>query len=86
MLDPKALRSSLVEVKDSLLLRGYDLDINLWEKMESSRKELQGSTEELQSELNTISKEIGIKKSQKEDSSELESKASGLTQKIKKRN
>ena len=49
MLDPKALRSSLVEVKDSLLLRGYDLDINLWEKMESSRKELQGSTEELQS-------------------------------------
>ena len=54
--------------------------------MESARKELQGSTEELKAELNLISKEIGILKSENKDSSDKEKQASKLTQDIKKRN
>ena len=65
MLDPKALRSSLVEVKDSLLLRGYDLDINLWEKMESSRKELQGVQKNYSLNLIESPKKLGLKSPKK---------------------
>ena len=85
MLDPKILRTSINEVKESLSLRGYQLDVESWEKLESTRKELQGSTEELKSELNQISKEIGTLKSENKDSSDQEKKATKLTQDIKKR-
>ncbi len=86
MLDPKILRTSIAEVQESLSLRGYKLNIDAWEEMESARKELQGSTEELKAELNLISKEIGILKSENKDSSDKEKQASKLTQDIKKRN
>ena len=45
MLDPKILRTSIAEVQESLSLRGYKLNTDAWEEMESARKELQGSTE-----------------------------------------
>ena len=86
MLDPKILRTSIAEVQESLSLRGYKLNTDVWEEMESARKELQGSTEELKAELNLISKEIGILKSENKDSSDKEKQASKLTQDIKKRN
>ena len=86
MLDPKILRTSITEVQESLSLRGYKLNTDAWEEMESARKELQGSTEELKAELNLISKEIGILKSENKDSSDKEKQASKLTQDIKKRN
>jgi len=86
MLDPKILRTSIAEVQESLSLRGYKLNTDAWEEMESARKELQGSTEELKAELNLISKEIGILKSENKDSSDKEKQASKLTQDIKKRN
>ena len=86
MLDPKILRTSIAEVQESLSLRGYKLNTDAWEEMESARKELQGSTEEFKAELNLISKEIGILKSENKDSSDKEKQASKLTQDIKKRN
>ena len=86
MLDPKILRTSIAEVQESLSLRGYKLNTDAWEEMESARKELQASTEELKAELNLISKEIGILKSENKDSSDKEKQASKLTQDIKKRN
>ena len=86
MLDPKVLRSSIEDVKKLLSSRGFELDTKSWVDFESLRKELQGSTEELQSELNALSKEIGSFKSKNKDTGSLENEATSLSQEIKKRN
>ncbi|MEQ6915922.1 serine--tRNA ligase [Halomonas aquatica] len=67
MLDPKLLRSDLEAVAQRLATRGYDLDTERLEALESQRRELQAETESLQNERNTRSKAIGKAKAQGED-------------------
>ncbi|MFC0338923.1 seryl-tRNA synthetase [Kushneria avicenniae] len=67
MLDPKLLRSDPDSVAARLARRGYALDVDRVRALESRRRELQTRTEELQSERNTRSKEIGQAKSRGED-------------------
>ena len=62
MLDAKYIKDNLQEVADRLATRGYKLDIELFDKNEAKRKELQEKTQELQSQRNTSSKEIGKRK------------------------
>jgi len=69
MLDQKLLRQNIQEVAASAKKRGLDLDVKLYEKLESERKELQVKTEKLQAERNTKSKMIGQLKSNGEDAS-----------------
>ena len=59
MLDPKLLRSDLIATKDALATRGYALDVDFWQELESRRKALQVRTEELQAQKNAGAKKIG---------------------------
>lgn len=64
MLDPKRLRGDPEELAVLLAKRGYHLDTEHLQHMESRRKELQTRTQELQKTRNTRSKEIGQVKAQ----------------------
>ena len=83
MLDPKRLRKDTDFVIDNLKRRGYVFDIDTWTKLETKRKDLQSNNETQQSQLNDISKEIGLAKKDGKDISSLQDKASNLTQEIK---
>jgi len=83
MLDPKLLRNNIKEVISNLKRRGYVFDESTWINLETRRKSLQGQTEDLRSELNDLSKEIGIAKKNSNDTSALQEKASLITAQIK---
>ena len=83
MLDSKLLRKETKEVISNLKRRGFEFDETLWTKLESKRKDLQGSTENQQSKLNELSKNIGIAKQNSEDTKDLEEMASELTATLK---
>ena len=83
MLDPKILRKDTEAITKNLLKRGFVFDKSLWNTLETKRKELQSFTEKQQSELNDISKSIGIAKKNSEDTSILQDQASKLTSEIK---
>ena len=83
MLDVKRLKKDPEIIVDNLKRRGFELDLDQWISLESSRKSLQSDTENMQAELNDISKEIGISKKEGTDSSKLEKKAGVLTSAIK---
>ena len=67
MLDQKLLRNNLQEVADKLAKKGFKLDVVKLNGLEESRKQLQIDTENLQSERNSKSKEIGKLKAQGQD-------------------
>ncbi|NVK24364.1 MAG: serine--tRNA ligase [Gammaproteobacteria bacterium] len=67
MLDPKFLRNDVSETAKVLATRGFDLDVAKLEALESRRKVLQTSTQDLQNERNTKSKSIGQAKAKGED-------------------
>ena len=83
MLDSKLLRKETKEVISNLKRRGFEFDETLWTKLESKRKDLQGSTENQQAKLNELSKNIGIAKQNSEDTKDLEKMASELTAALK---
>ena len=83
MLDPKLLRKDTAIVIQNLKRRGYVFDESLWNELEEKRKKLQGFTEEQQSELNDLSKAIGIGKKNSEDTSDIQNQATKLTTQIK---
>ena len=64
MLDQKLVRNTPQEVADQLLKKGFKLDVEKLNSMEEARKQLQIDTENLQSERNSKSKQIGKLKSQ----------------------
>ncbi|TDR50544.1 seryl-tRNA synthetase [Halomonas ventosae] len=78
MLDPKLLRSDLDAVAQRLAKRGFVLDTDRLEALESRRRELQARTEFLQAERNTRSKAIGKAKAQGEDIQPLLDEVSNL--------
>ena len=59
MLDYKLIRSQLPEVAERLASRGFRLDVERFETLETRRKNVQTRTEQLQNERNTRSKAIG---------------------------
>lgn len=67
MLDPKLIRANLEEVAQGLAKRGFELDVDLLRSLEQERKEIQIKTENLQSERNSRSKNIGKAKAAGED-------------------
>ncbi len=83
MLDPKLLRNDLENCVAQLARRGYTLDTELFEKLESQRKQLQVDTQQLQSERNTKSKAIGQAKAKGEDASEFFTAVAELGDRLK---
>ncbi len=67
MIDPKLLRTNIEEVAAKLRLRGFDLDVALFQNLEQQRKSVQSQTEQLQSERNKFAKAIGQAKARGED-------------------
>ncbi|SDO00458.1 serine--tRNA ligase [Vreelandella arcis] len=67
MLDPKLLRGDLDALAQQLAQRGFVLDKEGLQALESRRRELQTQTEQLQNERNQRSKAIGKAKASGED-------------------
>lgn len=67
MLDPKLVRSQPQWVAERLATRGFTLDVETLEALESRRKTVQTRTETLQAERNSRSKSIGNAKARGED-------------------
>lgn len=67
MIDLKLLRTDLSGVAKRLATRGYVLDVEHFEAMESQRKVVQSRTEQLQSERNSRAKAIGQAKQRGEN-------------------
>ena len=67
MLDPKLIRADIHAVEANLAKRGFTLDIEKLNILESQRKEIQTRCETLQHERNTRSKNIGKAKAAGED-------------------
>lgn len=82
MLDSYLLRNNIEEVAKLLAKRGYVLDINKINELETQRKNLQTETQNLQNERNQISKQIGLAKSKKEDASQLLNQANVIAEKL----
>lgn len=67
MLDPKLLRNEAEELAAQLKRRGFELDLNLLAQLEQERKQAQLDAQELQTERNARSKNIGKAKAAGED-------------------
>ncbi|MBI3187588.1 MAG: serine--tRNA ligase [Gammaproteobacteria bacterium] len=67
MLDPKLLRTDIQSVADKLKSRGFNFDVPAFNALEAQRKDLQTRTQDLQTERNNKSKNIGKAKSQGQD-------------------
>ncbi|MDO5650743.1 MAG: serine--tRNA ligase [Moraxella sp.] len=83
MLDPKLLRGDLQELQAKLATRGYELDIAFWQDMESKRKAIQVTTEDLQAQKNAGAKQIGELKRAGADASELLAKMEAVSDAMK---
>jgi len=59
MLDPQLLRNNIAQVADRLQVKGFALDVDLYQELELKRKSLQVQAEDLQATRNARSKEIG---------------------------
>jgi seryl-tRNA synthetase len=67
MIDIQLLRNSIATVAARLAARGYVLDAAAFEKLEKHRKDIQTTTELLQSQRNAVSKQIGHAKAKKDE-------------------
>jgi len=83
MLDPKLLRAELEETAAKLARRGFTLDTEQFNNLEERRKIIQVKTQELQSERNSRSKEIGKAKAQGEDIQPLLDQVADLGEQLK---
>ncbi len=83
MLDPNLLRSDIDAVAKALKIKGYDLDIQAYQSLESERKALQVESEELQAKRNSRSKEIGKTKAQGGDVDALMAEVASFADQLK---
>ena len=83
MLDIQSLRKDIDNVAQRLKTRGFELDVAAFNALEAQRKAIQVKTEELQSQRNKLSKEIGIRKSQKLDTSDIMAQVAGIGDELK---
>jgi len=83
MLDLQLLRKDIDTVAARLKSRGFNLDREAFDALESRRKTLQTEVERMQSERNRTSKEIGKIKEQGGDASEPMARMSALAEKLK---
>ena len=83
MLDPALLRGNLEDLAQRLQVRGHVLDSAVLQQLESRRKQVQVSTQELQNQRNVHSKAIGVAKSRGEDAQPLLDKMADIGEALK---
>ena len=71
MIDINLLRANPEKVKNSLKIKNYDLDSDLFIEIDSNRKTLQTEVEDLKGLKNKLSKDFGELKRNNQDTSEL---------------
>jgi seryl-tRNA synthetase len=84
MLDIKFVRDNMDLVRRKTLERGLDIDIGIFADLDLKRRDILGEVEALRNERNTVSKEIGTLKQNKQDASELISRMGEVSSRIKK--
>jgi len=67
MLDIQLLRTNIDGVAERLATRGYTLDRQAFQRLESERRKLQTRTQELQANRNSLSKQVGMLKGRGEE-------------------
>jgi seryl-tRNA synthetase len=85
MLDPQLLRSDAAAIAGALKKRGYELDVDAYERLEKERRQIQTQTEELQNERNTRSKAIGQAKREGQDIQPLLDEVADLGDRLKEK-
>lgn len=83
MLDIQLLRKEITTVAARLKSRGFDFDVDAFNALEAQRKSIQVRTEELQSQRNKLSKEIGVRKAQKLPADDIMAQVSGIGDELK---
>lgn len=84
MLDMKLIRNETERVKERLATRGVDAaEVDALVADDAKRRELLVQTEELKARRNTVSDEIGLKKRNKEDASDVIAEMQTVSAKIK---
>jgi len=83
MLDIRFVRENLDLVRRKMLERGKEVDFDLFVSLETKRRDLLQEVENLRSDRNRVSKEIGKKKQQKEDASDLIAQMGEVSTRIK---
>ncbi len=83
MLDPRLLRNEIDTVRQQLARRGYTLDTDTLQALESRRKTIQVDTQALQAERNSRSRGIGKAKAAGEDIAPLLQTVEGLGEQLK---
>lgn len=84
MLDAKLFRTDLESLAGELGRRGYELDTQAVESLELRRRDLQIKTQELQSERNSRSKDIGAAKAKGEDIEPLLAEVNDMGEELKR--
>lgn len=59
MLDPKRLRNEIDSVAQALLKKGYELNVEQFNRLEAARKQAQQAAEQAQAERNSYAKSMG---------------------------
>ncbi len=83
MIDIQLLRKDIEAVATRLKNRHFELDIPAFNALEQERRQIQTQTEDMQAKRNSLSKQIGILKGKKEDTSSLMAEVSGLGDNLK---
>ena len=83
MIDIQLLRKDIDAVAARLKTRNFELDVATFNALETQRRQLQTQTEEMQARRNALSKQIGILKSKKEDTSAVMAEVGGIGEKLK---
>jgi seryl-tRNA synthetase len=83
MLDLKFIRSNLPKVKQMVVDRGYDLDIDRFSMLDRERREGLTALEELRHRRNRVSEEIAAMKRAGEDASAFIEEMKGVSSRIK---
>ena len=83
MININVLRDQPEQAKLELKKRGYNLDIEKFEKLEQERKSVQVKAQELQEQRNQVSKNIGLEKSKGNNVEELMKQVNSTADKLK---
>lgn len=83
MLDIAQLRRNAQDVADRLSTRSFVFDVAGFTAIEQERKAVQAATEELQAQRNSLSKQVGILKSQGQDASEVLAQVAAIPERVK---
>jgi len=83
MLDINLLRKDVAAVAVRLKARGYEFDVDRFNRLEAERKSVQTKTEELQARRNALSKQVGVLKAKGADASAVLAEVASIPDAVK---